>query len=70
MPGIVCRVGNADTTNEGDTMRNTVITEIPAAGAELNEAELASVAGGMRDSGRSSKVIDVVDGWTGTDADF
>ncbi|MFD1811637.1 putative ATP-grasp target RiPP [Rhodococcus gannanensis] len=51
-------------------MRNTTITEIPAAGAELNEAELASVAGGMRDRGRSSKVIDVVDGWTGTDPDF
>ncbi|MFC7447101.1 putative ATP-grasp target RiPP [Rhodococcus daqingensis] len=51
-------------------MRNTTINEIPAAGAELNEAQLAAVSGGRRDRGRSSKVIDVVDGWTGTDGDF
>ncbi len=51
-------------------MRSTTITEIPAAGVELNEAQLAGVAGGRRSQGNSSKVIDVVDGWTGTDADF
>ncbi|WP_433611434.1 putative ATP-grasp target RiPP [Prescottella agglutinans] len=51
-------------------MTNTTINAIPAVGAELDEAQLATISGGMRDRGRSSKVIDVVDGWTGTDADF
>ncbi|MCZ4556961.1 putative ATP-grasp target RiPP [Rhodococcus sp. PvR044] len=49
-------------------MRDTTINEIPAAGAELNEAQLAAVSGGRAST--SSAVYDVAGGYCTTDADF
>lgn len=37
---------------------------------EIDEADLDLVLGGLRNRATSSKVLDLANGWCGTDADF